>query len=474
MTLASHAGHASHASHAGARTALVASLLGSLLIACGGEGRVRPASTPPLAATSAPSSATATATAPPASREALPFIHDDYPRALAEARRTNRPIFVDAWAPWCHSCLSMREYVLTDPRLAPLADQFVWLTIDTERESNAAFVARFENRVWPTLWIIDVGEQVGLRWEGTASAPELIALLASARSGGAADTTVAFLRANQAASRGDNAEAERGYQAVRAVKDAPERARAIEALVGLLAARKDFEACAELALAEAGSLPAGTSLATLVATSLGCARDGKLSGAALTLANVAETIATEGFREMMADDRSALFEEIVETRQALGDEVAAKATARAWARFLEGEAKRAPSRAARAVFDAHRLSAYLAAGEPARALPMLAESERDFPDDYNPPARLARVHLTMRALDAARAAIERASARVYGPRSLRVFALAADIAKARGDRAAERAALAEASSRTARAALTEGQKKLRAELEQRLRELPPL
>jgi hypothetical protein len=373
----------------------------------------------------------------------------------------------------------MREYVLTDPRLAPLADKFVWLTIDTERESNAAFVARFGNRVWPTLWVVEPAQEVAtLRWEGTATAPELIALLATARAGGAregaSEATIAFLRANQAASRGDNAEAERGYQAVRAVKDAPDRARAIEALVGLLAARKDFEACAELALAEGGSLPPGTSRATLVATSLGCARDGKLSGAALTLANVAESVATEGFREMMADDRSALFEEIVETRQAHGDEVAAKATARAWASFLEGEARRAPSKAARAVFDAHRLSAYLAAGEPARALPMLAESERDFPDDYNPPARLARVHLTMHALDAARAAIERASARVYGPRSLRVFSLAADIAKARGDRAGERAALAAASARTARMVLSEGQKTLRAELEQRLRELPPL
>ena len=85
----------------------------------------------------------------------LPFVRDDYARALAEAKRTGRPLFVDAWAPWCHSCLSMRSYVLADPSLAPLANDFVWLTIDTEKDDNAAFVARFSNRVWPTLWIID-------------------------------------------------------------------------------------------------------------------------------------------------------------------------------------------------------------------------------------------------------------------------------------------------------------------------------
>lgn len=30
----------------------------------------------------------------------LPFIEDDYPRALAEARAKKLPIFIDAWAPW--------------------------------------------------------------------------------------------------------------------------------------------------------------------------------------------------------------------------------------------------------------------------------------------------------------------------------------------------------------------------------------
>jgi hypothetical protein len=31
---------------------------------------------------------------------ALPFIEDDYPKALALARERSLPLFVDAWAPW--------------------------------------------------------------------------------------------------------------------------------------------------------------------------------------------------------------------------------------------------------------------------------------------------------------------------------------------------------------------------------------
>ena len=53
------------------------------------------------AALAACATAPSTAPAPSAGRaEVLPFIEDDYPRALSEARAKRLPIFVDAWAPW--------------------------------------------------------------------------------------------------------------------------------------------------------------------------------------------------------------------------------------------------------------------------------------------------------------------------------------------------------------------------------------
>ncbi len=33
-------------------------------------------------------------------RMVLPFIQDDYTRALAEARARKLPLFIEAWAPW--------------------------------------------------------------------------------------------------------------------------------------------------------------------------------------------------------------------------------------------------------------------------------------------------------------------------------------------------------------------------------------
>jgi hypothetical protein len=42
----------------------------------------------------------ATGRADPLSGEVLPFIEDDYPRALAQARARQVPLFVESWAPW--------------------------------------------------------------------------------------------------------------------------------------------------------------------------------------------------------------------------------------------------------------------------------------------------------------------------------------------------------------------------------------
>lgn len=57
--------------------------------------------TPLLVALSAAMPAGADAPKPPReARKVLPFIEDDYARALAEARSKKLPLFIEAWAPW--------------------------------------------------------------------------------------------------------------------------------------------------------------------------------------------------------------------------------------------------------------------------------------------------------------------------------------------------------------------------------------
>ena len=55
-----------------------------------------------LVVPSAPARAASVAKPKPAAapHPALPFIQNDYPRALAEARARKVPLFIEAWAPW--------------------------------------------------------------------------------------------------------------------------------------------------------------------------------------------------------------------------------------------------------------------------------------------------------------------------------------------------------------------------------------
>lgn len=400
------------------------------------------------------------------------FVDDDYPGALTRAKAEGKLLFVDAWAPWCHSCLSMREYVLGDPSLAPLDAAYVFASVDTERDANRAFVERFPNNAWPTLWVIDPAtEKPLLAWAGTTTAGELAALLDDARRARSEPELAAFARAASAAHEGDAKGAAREYRAILGAASPRLRPRVVEGLANALSDGGDHAACLELARAEAPSLPRGASLATVVATGLACAAE--LSApAGDDLARLAETRVVVD-EALVTDDRSGVYEALVELADKRKDDAGKRRIAAAWAASLEASAAKATTPAARAVFDPHRVEAYLALGEPTRAIPMLEASARDFPADYNPPARLARVYHELSKDDLAEPAVARALSLVYGPRALRIAALGADVAEARGDRATAAARLRDALARTESTPLTRGQKKARAKLAERLQKLAP-
>jgi hypothetical protein len=130
---------------------------------------------------------------------------------------------------------------------------------------------------------------------------------------------------------------------------------------------------------------------------------------------------------LLADDRSGIFETMVELREQAGDAAGVKALAARWLTFLEGEAARATAVEQRAAFDPHRVNAALALGEPLRVEAELKLTERDLPADYNPPARLAIIYHAAGRDDDALAAVDRALGKVYGPRAMRLYDLKADI-----------------------------------------------
>jgi tetratricopeptide (TPR) repeat protein len=332
----------------------------------------------------------------------------------------------------------MRAYVYTDASLERFAGQFVWLSIDIEKEKNAPFLKKVPVLAVPTMFVLDpTTEEVVLRWVGSATAPQLAKLFQDGRravGGGSRDILLeALVKADRLYAGGKNGEATRAYEQL--LKDAPEgwsrRGRVTESLLFALQSAREFERCATVARREFGALKDTPSSVNVAATGLDCALQMEKGESRAALVKELESFGISTVSnarvKIAADDRSGLYQVLIAAREDAGDPEGRRKTTAEWAAFLETEAEKASTPDARAVFDSHRLSAYLALEEPQRAVPMLQASERELPDDYNPPARLAVAYRAMKEYQEALSASDRALAKVYGPRRIGVLRVRADI-----------------------------------------------
>jgi tetratricopeptide (TPR) repeat protein len=412
----------------------------------------------------------------------LPFIEDDYGRALEEAKARGLPLFVDTWAPWCHTCLSMKQYVFTDKALARHAGRFVWLELNTDLPQAAGFQEKYPMDFWPTFFIIDPREEKALvRFSGSATTAQLEKLFEDgerAWRGGAQGAEAQLARGDALYGAGKPAEAAEAF--AQALAEAPadwsRRGRTLESLLAAQYGAKQHEACARKFLEESPRVPRSASLANASTWGLSCALalpPGHPAGPELLRAADArarEALAPPSI-EMPADDRSGLYEVVVEARKALQDEAGTKAAATEWLGFLEAEAAKAPTPEARTVFDSHRMLAALTLGEPQRAVPAIEQSERELPNDYNPPARLSALYRMLGRLDDALAANDRALQKVQGARRLRVLSERASIQVDQGRKEAALTTLQDALAYAQELPKAQVSPRQREALEKRLAEL---
>lgn len=349
----------------------------------------------------------------------------------------------------------MRAYVFTDKSLERYAGRFVWLSIDTENATNTAFLKAHPISVWPTLLILDPKDKVVFRYAGGGTVPQIRKLLddgerAARGSHGKAD--LALARADALAGQGKQADAAKAFDEAIAAAPAnwPRLGRASESLVLALAQSNDSQRCADRALALYPRVRGTSSAFNVVSTGLSCATDldAKSWNRSELIARLEkatrETLAAAGKIAMSADDRSGLYESLVDARDQAKDVAAAQTLREQWAAFLEGEAAKAKTPDQRAVFDPHRLTVYLGLKQPEKAIAMLEQSERDLPNDYNPPARLISAYRAAGRFDDALAASDRALKLAYGPRKIGIYRNRAAVYLAKGDKENARKTLEEA------------------------------
>jgi tetratricopeptide (TPR) repeat protein len=352
----------------------------------------------------------------------------------------------------------MRAFVFTDRALERYAGRFVWLAVDTENAKNAAFLTKYPIPALPTLLVLDPRrESVALRYVGGATVPQLSKILDDGersfrgRTSSSADTLLASADKLAGEGKSDEAIALYAQALARAPKNWKLFNRAAESYAVALSLAGKSPQCADVARDLYPRLKGTASGANVAATGLDCAlgldeKDPKRPA----LVSLLEKAARESFDDpkvaaaMSGDDRSGLYMTLIGARADAKDEAAAQRLTQEWSSFLDAEAARAKTPEQRSVYDPHRLSAYLELKTPEKAIPMLEQTERDFPDDYNPPARLALAYKAMKQYDQALAASDRALQHVYGPRKITVLRARADIYAEKGDKESAKKTIAEA------------------------------
>ena len=400
---------------------------------------------PPPTAPAAPADASI---AVPAVSTGPAFIEDDVAAAIAAAKASGKVVFVDAWAPWCHTCLSMQRDVLSTPTLAAFSDRVVFVAVDTDRPENNAFLLRFAVTLWPTFFVIDADEHLLAVHPGsmdlTETAAFVDAAIRSSREAAKEGPERELLDGHAAFVAGDVVGAFKHYETASSMA----WARRTEAVLGgmrALSTSKDWAGCLGFGTAHLRDVERGGAPGDLATSVLSCAH--RLGDEAIEART--RLLVRDRLLELVknvppgsaVDDRADVLATLADLQDELGDKAAAQATHTTRLKILEDDAAKATTPKQAQVHDYARLNSLLALGRGDEAVALFQHRVRQLPDDYEPWARLASTLFKLDRPALALPAVQQAIRLSYGTRRLRYRQLEADIAKKTNDIAAERAAL---------------------------------
>ena len=92
----------------------------------------------------------------PDAGSAIHFFKGSYKEALAEAKKQNKLVFIDAYASWCGPCRLLKEKTFTDKAVVDYYNEhFINVSVDVEKGEGPELATKYKVTHYPTLIIAD-------------------------------------------------------------------------------------------------------------------------------------------------------------------------------------------------------------------------------------------------------------------------------------------------------------------------------
>ncbi|MEP7236507.1 MAG: thioredoxin family protein [Ferruginibacter sp.] len=105
----------------------------------------------------------------------IQFMESDWNKALQEAKKQNKPIFLDAYTSWCGPCKMLKNNTFTDKAVGEYFNKnFINVALDMEKGDGIAVAEKYQIRAYPTLIITDADQKSVSVSEGYINPSQLI------------------------------------------------------------------------------------------------------------------------------------------------------------------------------------------------------------------------------------------------------------------------------------------------------------
>ena len=105
----------------------------------------------------------------------IQFVEADWAKAVAEAKKQKKMIFIDAYTSWCGPCRMLKQNTFTDKAAGDYFNKhFINIALDMEKGDGIAFAQKYQIAAYPTLLIMDADQKSVSTSEGYINPAQLI------------------------------------------------------------------------------------------------------------------------------------------------------------------------------------------------------------------------------------------------------------------------------------------------------------